>query len=252
MLPLLGLERFDRRALNRTLAGLTTTDRSVQIVLQADDAADTPTVVRDVFSLDCEALAPDTVGLQLGEAHDLLTAVQHTVVTNQVNTAITTQQACPHCGQARRHKDQRTIVLRTLFGALRPPSPCWWHCPCQPQCTRTFRPLAVLLLLLRSTPELVYLQAKFAALTSYAISAQLLAEVLPLGRRPDRPSCGDRCKPPRTAWRASSARSRSVSSTPANATATRWPARTYRSPSVSTAATCTPPPNTHDAMAGSR
>ncbi len=63
MLPLLGLERFDRRALNRTLAGLTTTDRSVQIVLQADDAADTPTVVRDVFSLDREALAPDTVGL---------------------------------------------------------------------------------------------------------------------------------------------------------------------------------------------
>jgi len=184
LLPLLGLERFDRRALNRTLAGLTTTDRSVQIVLQADDAADTPTVVRDVFSLDREALAPDTVGLQLGEAHDLLTAVQHTVVTHQVNTAITTQQACPHCGQARRHKDQRTIVLRTLFGALRLPSPRWWHCPCQPQRTRTFRPLAVLLPE-RSTPELVYLQAKFAALTSYAISAQLLAEVLPLGRRPD-------------------------------------------------------------------
>jgi hypothetical protein len=36
---------------------------TVQIVLQADDAADTPTVVRDVFSLDREALAPDTVGL---------------------------------------------------------------------------------------------------------------------------------------------------------------------------------------------
>jgi len=34
-------------------------------------------------------------------------------------------------------------------------------------------------------PELAYLQAKFAALTSYAISAQLLAEVLPLERRLD-------------------------------------------------------------------
>jgi hypothetical protein len=78
---------------------------TVQIVLQADDAADTPTVVRDVFSLDREALAPDTVGLQLGEAHDLLTAVQHTVVTHQVSAAITAQQPCPHCGQARRHYD---------------------------------------------------------------------------------------------------------------------------------------------------
>ncbi len=29
VLPLLGLERFDRRTLNRTLAGLTTIDRSV-------------------------------------------------------------------------------------------------------------------------------------------------------------------------------------------------------------------------------
>jgi hypothetical protein len=38
---------------------------TVQIVLQADDATDTPTVVRDVFSLDREALAPNTVGLQM-------------------------------------------------------------------------------------------------------------------------------------------------------------------------------------------
>jgi len=157
---------------------------TVQIVLQADDDAATPTVVRDVFSLDRDALAPDTVGLQLGEAQDLLTAVQHTVVTHQISTAITAQRACPHCGQARRHKDQHTIVLRTLFGALRLPSPRWWHCDCKTQRTRTFRPLAVLLPE-RSTPELAYLQAKFAALTSYAISAQLLAEVLPLGRRLD-------------------------------------------------------------------
>ncbi len=90
----------------------------------------------------------------------------------------------PHCGQARRHKDQHTIVLRILFGALRLPSPRWWHCDCQTQRTRTFRPLAVLLPE-RSTPKLAYLQAKFAALTSYAISAQLLTEVLPLGRRLD-------------------------------------------------------------------
>lgn len=39
---------------------------TVQIVLEADDATNTPTVVRDVFCLDREALAPDTVGLGLG------------------------------------------------------------------------------------------------------------------------------------------------------------------------------------------
>ncbi|MGH9066347.1 MAG: hypothetical protein ACRD0J_02315 [Acidimicrobiales bacterium] len=39
---------------------------SVQVVLEADD--DTPAVVREVFTLERDALAPDTVGLRLDEA----------------------------------------------------------------------------------------------------------------------------------------------------------------------------------------
>src|SRR5664280_2262666 len=86
-----------------------------------------------------------------------------------------------HCGTPRRHKDACAIVVRTLFGTLQLPSPRWWHCPCQPQPRQTFRPLAVLLPE-RITPELCYLQAKFAALASYRVAATLLAELLPLGR----------------------------------------------------------------------
>ena len=73
-------------------------------------------------------------------------------------------------------------MVRTLFGTLRLPSPRWWRCPCSPGQTRTFSPLAAALPD-RVTPELFYLEAKFAALASYGISARLLAEVLPLGRR---------------------------------------------------------------------
>ena len=47
---------------------------TVQVVLHADD--DTQTVVREVFTLNREALASDTVGLQLQEAKGLLAAVQ--------------------------------------------------------------------------------------------------------------------------------------------------------------------------------
>lgn len=47
---------------------------------------------------------------------------------------------------------------------------------------RTFSPLAALLPG-RVTPELFYLEAKFASLASYGISARLLAGILPLGRR---------------------------------------------------------------------
>ena len=64
---------------------------------------------------------------------------------------------------------------------LRLASPRWWHCSCPAHEAATFSPLAELLPE-RTTPELLYLEAKFAGLASYGTSAKLLAEVLPLGR----------------------------------------------------------------------
>jgi hypothetical protein len=155
---------------------------SVQVIVHPDDDAEALPVVREVFTLDRDGLAPDTLGLQLSEAQDLLAAVQDSLVEHQVNDAITKQAPCPHCGRARRHKDTRTIVVRSLFGVLRLPSPRWWHCSCQDQRTRTFQPLAAMLPE-RTTPELTYLQTRFAGLVSYGITAKLLGELLPLGRR---------------------------------------------------------------------
>lgn len=155
---------------------------TVQVVVHPDDDAEDSPEVRDVFSLDRDDLAPDTLGLQLSEARDLLAVVQDTVVEQQVHHAVTARAACPHCGRSRRHKDTRTIVVRSLFGTLRLPSPRWWHCDCQEQPTRTFQPLAELLPE-RTTPELAYLQARFAGLVSYGLTAKLLGELLPLERR---------------------------------------------------------------------
>jgi hypothetical protein len=155
---------------------------SVQVIVYPDDDTEASPVVREVFASDRGDLAPDTLGLQLAEAKDLLAAVQDTLVEQQASAAIAKQAACPHCGRARRHKDTRTIVVRSLFGALRLASPRWWHCGCRSQPTRTFQPLAGLLPE-RTTPELAYQQARFAALVSYGITADLLGELLPLGRR---------------------------------------------------------------------
>ena len=47
---------------------------TVQVVLHADD--DTETVVREAFTVQRGALAPETLGLQLEEAKDLLSRVQ--------------------------------------------------------------------------------------------------------------------------------------------------------------------------------
>jgi hypothetical protein len=72
-------------------------------------------------------------------------------------------------------------VLRTLFGKLRLDSLRLYHCErCSKEEYRSFSPLAQLLTD-RTAPELAYLENKFAALISYGLTAEILAEVLPTG-----------------------------------------------------------------------
>ena len=151
----------------------------IQVVIESDD--DGPPVVHEVAHLARGDLHIDTLGLRLAEAKDLLQKVQQVVIDEQVRTCLADQVACPFCGGARRHKDTDMIVVRTLFGTLHLRSPRWWHCRCQPQLTLTFSPLAAVLPE-RTTPEVLYLESKFAGLVSYGLSAKLLAETLPLGR----------------------------------------------------------------------
>jgi hypothetical protein len=74
---------------------------TVQVVVQAGDDADAPSVVREVLSVNRDALAPDTLGLQRGEAMDLRSAVQGTLVEEQAKAALAAQVACPECGRPR-------------------------------------------------------------------------------------------------------------------------------------------------------
>lgn len=66
--------------------------------------------------LDREPLTLDSLGLGLGEAKDLLAAVQSALVTEQVNAGVAAQVACPHCGRPRRHKDKPRIRQRADVG----------------------------------------------------------------------------------------------------------------------------------------
>jgi hypothetical protein len=155
---------------------------SVQVSIHPDDDSGEAMVSREVLSTDRDELAPATLGLQLAEAKELLPGVQDTLVEAQAQRAVAEQVPCPDCGRDRRHKDTRTITVASLFGKLRLPSPRWWHCDCRPHPTRTFQPLAELLPD-RVTPDLSYQQSRFAELVSYGASANLLGELLPLGRR---------------------------------------------------------------------
>ena len=71
--------------------------------------------------------------------------------------------------------------MRTLFGKLRLDSPRLYHCGCcSTEDYRSFSPLAELLKE-RTAPELAYLENKFAAMVSYGLTTERLAEVLPAG-----------------------------------------------------------------------
>ena len=115
----------------------------VQVVIEGDE--DVPPEVHQVADLQRADLGTDTLGLQLAEAKELLARMQEVVVEEQVRACLAAKVACPRCRRPRRHKDQRTIAIRTLFGTLRLPNPRWHHCPCRPQERQTFSPLAEVL-----------------------------------------------------------------------------------------------------------
>ena len=77
---------------------------SVHVIVHPDDATDTAPVIREVFALDRDRVTPDTLGLPLSEAKNLLAAVHDTLVEHQVQRAVAAEVACPHRGRARRRK----------------------------------------------------------------------------------------------------------------------------------------------------
>ena len=66
-----------------------------------------------------------------------------------------------------------------MFGKIPVESPRLEHCPCQEHETQSLSPLAVLLPE-KTTPELLYLETKWASLAAYGMSVKMFEDVLPL------------------------------------------------------------------------
>src|SRR5260370_23060051 len=91
------------------------------------------------------------------------------------------QRTCCRCFHERSCEGRHHSVFRTAFGKLRLESPRLYHCQCESEERTSFSPLAELLQE-RSSPELLYLETKFAALVSYGLTVELLQEALPIGQ----------------------------------------------------------------------
>jgi hypothetical protein len=139
------------------------------VVAITDDGQE---ITQEVACVERQDLTPVTLGLSLAEEKAVLQALQ-AVVEWQMHAYPHQQRACPQYGKTRRRKSMHHTVFHTVFGVLSVENPQLYHCPCQAPETTTFSPLATLLPG-RITAELLFLESKWAALVSYALTSTLL------------------------------------------------------------------------------
>ena len=127
-------------------------------------------------------LSVSNLGLTLSESRALLAKLQGALVSQQVAGWMAGQTNCPRCGSTLAHKDSRTIALRTVFGKVLLQSPRLWSCRCAVAAGAARHSVSPLCKALpsRATPELEYLQVKWAAHLPFRQTTKLLKEVLPL------------------------------------------------------------------------
>ena len=148
---------------------------------QTSATATEPTIVAVVERKDRSVA---DLGLTLAEGRALLAEVQSVLVSKQTAGWMAGQLACRRCGSVLAHKDNRSIVVRTVFGKIEVPSPRLWACRCAAKRGEPPRSVSPLCKAVpqRATRELEYLQAKWAAHLPYRQATELLREVLPLDK----------------------------------------------------------------------
>lgn len=133
----------------------------------------------DIVFLEREELAPETLGLSLKEAKTITSEIQKKMIAHQITDFVSQKHFCSCCGSTLSIKGYHPLIYRTLFGKICLKSPRLLTCKCQFQPQSSFSPLSSILSE-HLSPELSYLEAKWASLMSYGMTVKLLEEVLPL------------------------------------------------------------------------
>ena len=135
---------------------------------------------RQVLTIERRELAMETLGMNLSESKTLLACVQDFVVAQQVREDLEQRRACPDCRRRYTSKDSGSTSVSTLFGRVEVPNPRWNRCDCRTEGPQTFRPMRTWLNG-QTSPEMLYLETKWASLIPFARAADFLKEVLPVG-----------------------------------------------------------------------
>ena len=152
----------------------------MQMIIEArlvDDLGQAPPVQLAVIERD---LTTSTLGLNLAEGKALLASTQRYLVSAQCAGIADAHARCEKCEARLTAKGSHPRHVRTLFGRVTVQSPCVRFCACigKPAGASFSRLVAVVPTSV--TPELEYLQVKWAAHLSYAAATTLLSQVLPI------------------------------------------------------------------------
>ncbi len=134
----------------------------IEVIAVADDGTECR---QELVTLTRAQATLETMGLTLAESKQVLQQLQQVVTEQQIDTYLEQERACSMCGKRRQLKESAPAPFRTLFGRVEVRNPRWEQCACQPHAAKTLRPLAALLPE-RTSPELRYLETKWAALAA--------------------------------------------------------------------------------------
>lgn len=138
-----------------------------------------PLHTESILTFDKECLDVANIGLSLPESKRVLEALQAQIVQQQANHFLA--QELPKLPTSRVLKDYQPLTLRTLFGIVRLRSPRFAIVQLGDK-PNTVSPLRSLFSQ-RTTPEMLYLETKWAALLPYSQTVALLKEVLPVDQK---------------------------------------------------------------------
>ena len=152
----------------------------MQMIIEAHLVDDEGRTERVELAAINRELTTDPLGMSLAEGKSVLAAAQQYLVEQQCQSIASAHAQCERCDARQRLKGWHRRKIRTVFGAVNVQSPRVRYCRCAGKAAgASFSPL-IKLVPTCVTPELEYLQVKWAAHLSYAAAAKLLSEILPI------------------------------------------------------------------------
>jgi hypothetical protein len=136
-------------------------------------------ILEEVIHLKRDSTNADVVGLTLLESKQITKVLQNKIILQQAKKHADNQRTCLSCNKKRRLKSYQSLQFRTLFGIVNIPSPRLYYCSCENSEIKTFSPISQWLSD-KNSPELQYIETKWASLISYKLTAKMLQDVLPV------------------------------------------------------------------------